>query len=758
MKQVININFQGRVVPIEVSAFDLLKNYTESLSRYFANEEGKDEIINDIESRIGELFQERLKKGATCITDEDVNAIIQSMGRPEEFEGDESKVAAGLGDTNSNQHTGTDNQSAYGSNATGTGSTGHKRLYRDENNKIIGGVCGGLANYFGTDPVIIRVIFAVVALAFGTGLLAYIILWVAVPSTASTQIGGVRKKLFRDPDDKIIAGVCSGIGNYFGVSAWLPRILFLLPFLSFVFNAGRWGGFFDFSDFFRVSFSPGSLIVYIILWLAIPEASSTAEKLEMKGEKVDMNSIKNSVVEEMKGVQQRAEKFATEAKTVAGEKGAVLGNDIKNVAKKSGRSLGDVIIFLVKAFAYFIIGCVGFGLVIALFTLAIFSIGIFPLKDFVLTDGWQNAMAWGTLLFFIAVPVIGIITWIIRRLTKMRSNSNVLRFSFISLWILGWFCFINLIVLVGKDFKSINNISEQEITLSNPRVSKLVISNNSPIKNAYRYNAFRLEPFEGIEEDTAYIRNVEVKIVKSNSDSFRVTMIKMAHGRSKRFADTLANKITFGGTQQDSTLIIEKGIAINKQDKFRNQRIVLTVYVPVGKQIRIDRNIGWGNNVHFDGPWNEGNMYIDRDDEEHGWESDVTYVMNTDGLYTLDGRRAADYDNDKRTRVKIGPDGIEIRDNNEHIKIDKDGIRMNDENNTDNYRYNGNEPNSKADSTKIKLDAEEKRIKDSLEKEKQNIDKKLQKIDTKNTTSVSKQSGEDAVVYPTPLFVQLPGF
>src|SRR5258708_32374352 len=86
MKQVININFHGQVVPIEVSAFDLLKDYTDSLGRFFANEEGKDEIINDIENRIGELFQERLKKGATCITDDDVNAIIRSIGRPEDFE------------------------------------------------------------------------------------------------------------------------------------------------------------------------------------------------------------------------------------------------------------------------------------------------------------------------------------------------------------------------------------------------------------------------------------------------------------------------------------------------------------------------------------------------------------------------------------------------------------------------------------------------------------------------------------------------
>ncbi len=99
MKQVININFQGRVVPIEVTAFDILKNYTESLNRHFANEQGKEEIINDIESRIGELFQEKLKSGATCITEEDVNNIIKNMGRPEDFDttGDESQAGHPVG-------------------------------------------------------------------------------------------------------------------------------------------------------------------------------------------------------------------------------------------------------------------------------------------------------------------------------------------------------------------------------------------------------------------------------------------------------------------------------------------------------------------------------------------------------------------------------------------------------------------------------------------------------------------------------------
>jgi len=747
MKQVININFHGQVVPIETSAFELLKAYTDSLSRYFANEEGKEEIINDIESRIGELFQGRLKKGATCITDDDVNAIIKSMGRPEEFEGEEEKVASTLGESAGSR---TSEQQAK-TEVPPTTPTGNKRLFRDENNKVIGGVCGGLANYFGTDPVIIRVIFAVVALAFGTGLLAYIILWVAVPSSASTTIGASRKKLFRDPDDKFIAGVCSGIGNYFGVSAWIPRILFLIPFLSFAFRDRHWGAF-DFPGFLNLSFSPGSLIIYIILWLVIPEASNTAEKLEMKGEKVDMNSIKNSVVEEMKGVQQRAEKFGKEASAVVGEKGRVMGSEIKTVAKRGGRSLGDVIIFLVKAFAYFIIGCVSFGLVVALFALAVVSIGLFPLKEFLLTEGWQNALAWGTLLFFIAVPVIGIITWIIRRLTKMKSNRKILRASFISLWIVGWVCFICLIASISKDFKSINNVNEQNVTLSNPAINKLLLTTNSPLKSGYRYNSFRIEPFEAWDEDTVTVKNIEIKIIKSTSDSFSVTLLKIANGRTKRFADTLANLIQFNVEQKDSLLIVDKGIAINRKDKFRNQRVVLNVYVPVGKQIRIDKSVGWGNNnVRFDGPWNEGDYFIDRDDEEHGWESNVDYIMKADGLYTLDGRKAEDWDNDHEPKVKIGPSSIEINDNGDKIKIDKNGVKVHDGSNGDNYRYNGNESINKIDSMKQKLD-EQQRVKDSLEKVKHNVEKQLEKVEDK------KENETEAVVYPATIFIPFINF
>jgi len=702
MKQVININFQGRVVPIEVTAFELLKNYTESLNRHFANEEGKEEIINDIESRIGELFQEKITKGATCITDDDVNAIIKNMGRPEEFEA--------MDDTQS-QSSAKEEQSSNSFNST---SNGHKRLFRDENDKVLGGVCSGLANYFNMDVVIARIIF-VVLLFSGVGFLTYIIMWIAVPSSATTQIGGTRKKLFRNPDEKLVAGVCSGIGNYFGINAWIPRVLFLLPFLSFISRWGRWGGMWDFGDVLRFTFSPTSLIVYIILWIVIPEAATTSEKLEMKGEKVDMNSIKASVMEEMKGVGKKAEKFGKDASSLVTEKANMVAGDVKNFTRRNRGGLGNVIAMIAKIFAYFIIGCVCFALVVALFALAIASIGVFPLKDFLIGGNYQNALAWGTLIFFIAVPIIGIITWIIRKIARSKSNGKMLGFSFGAMWVIGWICFICLVASISQEFRySSKNLTEQEIVLANPQVDKLEITAKSPLDKYNNRRFIRFEPFEGIQEDTAFVNNIDVRIVKATNDSFRVTVIKTATGTSRNIAETNASKILYNGVQKDSVLLMDKGIGINRTDKFRNQRIVLTIYVPVGKRIKVDKSISWFNNVHFGSNWDNNDWY-DVDDTYDDWKTGREYIMNADGhLYNLNGTPAG---KEGRTKVNINSSGIEV------IEVITD-----DNNGNDNYRYNNGEPMNKLDSMKVKLEKEQQKIKDSLEKAKEKIEKQLEKI------------------------------
>jgi phage shock protein PspC (stress-responsive transcriptional regulator) len=708
MKKVININFQGTVVPIEETSYELLKQYTESLRQYFANEEGRDEIINDIESRISELFQDRLKKGSTCITDDDVNTIINNMGRPADFE-----------QADGGEHTAepkTESRSYQYGNVDMKG----KKLYRDESHKILGGVCSGIAAYIGIEPIIVRLVF----IFSGIGFLAYILLWAFVPGS-NVLVNGVRKRLYRNPDEKIIGGVCSGIGSYFNVNPWIPRVLFLIPFITFIF---RWGhiGYLTFPNFLSFSFSPGSFILYIILWLAIPEASSTSEKLQMKGEKVDLNSIKNSVVEEMKGVKERVTKLGKEAGNVAKEKGHDIGLEMHYAARRTGGALGNIIVTLFKVFAYFILGCIALSLIIALFALAIVSIGLFPLKEYVLTDGWQSILAWGTLIFFIGVPVIGVITFIIRRIAKIKSYNRPVRYSFLGLWILGIVCFIALISSVGGDFRRISSANEEKVQLPNPGVKSLEV--NSITNSRYhRGNSwFRLEPFRTFDDDTAYIGNVRIKIEKSPTDSFQVGVVKMCNGSTRRYADTLASLIKFNVAQNDSLLYVDRAVAINTTDKFRNQGVELIIYVPVGHQIKINKNLDYNNRIMINGPWNHDDWY-NWDEDELYYKYGEEYVMKEDGLYTLNGIPAAKEDSWK--------DEEDRDDNPGNSTPDDKNYRYDKRNKIDSLKYLKEQQIQKiqqsVDSLKAEKEKQLNKMKDSLRNAKDKLEQKIEKLDEK---------------------------
>jgi phage shock protein PspC (stress-responsive transcriptional regulator) len=720
MKQVININFQGRIVPIEVTAYEILKSYIESLSRHFDAEEGKDEIINDIENRIGELFQERIKAGATCIIDDDVNAIIKSIGRPEDFDDAEPSSATNTQNTQQNSTNANQNQSTH------TTTSGKKRLFRDENHKLLGGVCSGIANHFDVDIVIIRIIFLIL---FAPLFVPYIILWAVVPSSASTVIGSRRKKLYRDVDDKYVGGVASGIANYFGINVWIPRVIFLLPLITLT-TRNRWGHFSGFHDFDVLNLSPGPLLIYIILWIVLPEAKTTAEKLEMKGEKVDMNSIKDSVVEEMKGVQQRVQKFGKEATAVAGEKGKAFGTEASNLGRRGGSALGDLIALVVKIIVYCILAVVGIMMVAFLLFLGIGSINFFPLKDFIFTSGWQNTFAWGTLIFFILVPMIGIITWVIRKITKVKTGSKMLRLSFIAMWVLGWACVSFLIASLSKDFDYSSNLGKENIGLINPTINALDVTNAKSGVNYSRNNWLGDNDFFDLsgDDESATVRNVRVNIEKSPNDSFRVSTIKYACGRKERFADSLASLINFNIQQKDSMLVLDRGIVINTKDKFRNQRIIVTIYVPVGKRIRVQNNIGWLNQIHFNGPGFETSSddNLDFENIERNWQTGVWYTMTKDGLFTLNGK-PANYQNNKSTRSKkVIIDGETIYENVEEVD-------NNDDDGPGTYRYDNNAPANKVDTLKMNLQKEEKRYKDSLEEEKKKIDRQLEKYNNSTT-------------------------
>jgi phage shock protein PspC (stress-responsive transcriptional regulator) len=532
-------------------------------------------------------------------------------------------------------------------------------------------------------------------------------------------VNGVRKRLYRNPDGKIIGGVCSGMGSYFNVNPWLPRIIFLIPFISFFF---RWGhiGPLTFPNFLSFSFSPGTFIIYIILWLVIPEATTTSEKLEMKGEKVDLNSIKNSVVEEMKGVKERVTKLGKEAGDIAKEKGGDLGQEVHFAAKRTSGALGNIIVTLFKIFAYFVLGCIALGLIVALFSLAVVSIGLFPLKAFVLTDGWQSVLAWGTLIFFIGVPVIGVITFIIRRIAKVKSSNKMIRFSFIGLWVLGIVCFVSLIGSVGNDFRRTSSINEERIYLPNAGVQSLEVSSFNNTRY-YRNNSwFRFEPFANFDDDTVFIGNVEIKIEKSPTDSFQVGIIKMCNGNTRRNADTLASLIKFNILQNDSILLADRAISINTTDKFRNQYVQFIIYVPVGHHIKVNKNMSY-NHMRIMSPWHDGDWYDWNEDDDYYFKYGVEYIMKENGLYTLKGV----------------PAGKENNWNSDDEKYDLEN---------QNYRYDGSSKldslkevkekqiqkiQESVDSLKILKEQQIIKMKDSLRNVKEKLEQKIEKLDEK---------------------------
>ena len=163
MKLTVSINLGGSFFNIDEDAYVELKGYLKSLERHFAEEESCSEILSDIEARISEIFRTKLTTYKQVITIEDVLQAISIMGTPEDISDDDKKTAK-------------DNSS----------SPGYHRMYRDPENRIIGGVCAGIGAYWDIDPIIVRVIFVALIFAGGLGALVYLILYIALPEARTT--------------------------------------------------------------------------------------------------------------------------------------------------------------------------------------------------------------------------------------------------------------------------------------------------------------------------------------------------------------------------------------------------------------------------------------------------------------------------------------------------------------------------------------------------------------------------------------------
>jgi len=164
MKKTFTINLSGSIFHIEEDAYEQLQKYLVNLKQYFGSSEEGKEITADIEARIAEIFTHKISSENKVVTTEWVQKVIETMGTTESI----------------------NDESGEKSHADSSKKI-NRRLYRDPEEKVLGGVCGGIAAYFDMDPVIVRIIFVVLALATtGAAILAYFIFWIAVPKAVTT--------------------------------------------------------------------------------------------------------------------------------------------------------------------------------------------------------------------------------------------------------------------------------------------------------------------------------------------------------------------------------------------------------------------------------------------------------------------------------------------------------------------------------------------------------------------------------------------
>jgi len=217
MKKNISINISGIIFHIEEDGYESLRKYLDSINRYFGSFEDSSEILSDIESRIAEIFLSRLNEGKQVITLEDVNGLIATMGNVNDFKAAEEQEIG-------NESPKAEHSRQESKTRQSASDTAHKKLFRDEKRKILGGVCAGLGHYFSVDPVWPRVLFALLVLgSYGGLFLAYIILWIVIPNSTELPDDASIKKMYRDPEKKVLGGVASGVAAFFGVDVTVIR-------------------------------------------------------------------------------------------------------------------------------------------------------------------------------------------------------------------------------------------------------------------------------------------------------------------------------------------------------------------------------------------------------------------------------------------------------------------------------------------------------------------------------------------------------
>ena len=474
MKRVETIHINGIVFSITDDAFSKLNSYLDTLSKKFENEQEGGEIIADIEARISELFSEREGGGSRVVTLEDVIAVIETLGTPEDIADTETDTATG--NTTPPRPSQTEKKS--------------RRLYRDPDQRYLGGVCAGIAAWLGVSPLVVRLVFI--------GLTIF------------------------------------------------------------------WGA---------------SLAVYFILWIIIPQAKTTAQKLEMRGEPVNISNIEKNIRESFSesSVKQSFHNFLDEA-------GEIFGNIF--------RIFGRIIAALLGLLLF------SFGIC---FTIAV--IGLFFMQDIVFYHfvEWDFLSFTEMLRYFISptshillvicaiiiffLIIFAFLFWGIKLITGFKVRSKWLHVSLFLMWLAAIVTGFVICLTETRNYAWQNEqIAETRPIVSTDTLylsakSSLLRLSNNPLDiyfnkdNQYFYG----KPYLYIHE--------------SENEQIRLRFSSNSRGESKLAAYRYAEEITFNVEITDSLLIFDEYFDVKPHDKWKFQTLQMTLYVPVGTVVIVDETI-----------------------------------------------------------------------------------------------------------------------------------------------------------------------
>ena len=490
MNKTVNINLANLLFHIDENAFLKLQHYLDSIKRSFSGTAGSDEIIADIEARIAELFREKMENERQVITVKEVDAVIEIMGQPEDYQIDEDIFADGNPGSSAGEKT-YDNRRI-------------KKLYRDVDHKFIGGVCAGMEHYLAIDALWIRLIF-------------------------------------------VILGIFTGFG----------------------------------------------FIAYILLWILVPEATTTAQKLDMTGEPVNISNIERKVKE---GIEDVAEKV----RNVNYDK---VGERIKSGGKSVFDVLGEVILFGFKVIGKFVgillilIGMGGLiGLCIALFTVGIIDAVHIPGIDLIGMLNSTEVPVW--MVSILVFLVVGIPFFLLMYLglrivvSNLKSIGNIAKFSLLGLWLISMIALAVISLKQASAYAYTGSVSEVATLSTAQSVDSLIIRftgeefehNQGPIVGGMRIH------YDEQDNAILYSENMLLDVLKSSDAIFSLRIRKDADGSSVSEARERAGQIDFKYTLEDNVLELNKYFTTPSENKVRDQQIRLTLYVPEGTKLVFEPN------------------------------------------------------------------------------------------------------------------------------------------------------------------------